>query len=183
MARAGIPTADRRMTVAEFLDFDDGTDTRYELVEGRPVAMNPPKGRHVVITSNLVLALGRKLPAPRQPYFGGGVALCDEGDEYRMPDVFVSCTPVPDAYFDQPRLLIEVLSPSTAKEDRTAKLDFYKRFPSVEVVMLAWQDTRRVELHLRRPEGWLVTATIGQGTVAVPSLGLELSLDEIYAGL
>ena len=53
MAGAGNPAADRRMTVAEFLDFDDGTDTRYELVEGRPVAMNPPKVRHVVIGDEL----------------------------------------------------------------------------------------------------------------------------------
>ena len=33
--------AEKRMTVAEFLDWDDGTDTRYELIDGRPVAMAP----------------------------------------------------------------------------------------------------------------------------------------------
>ena len=44
------------MTVAEFLDFDDGTDTRYELVEGRPVAVNPPKVRHVALATNLTCA-------------------------------------------------------------------------------------------------------------------------------
>jgi Uma2 family endonuclease len=183
MAKAGNPAADRRMTVAEFLDFDDGTDTRHELVEGRPVAMNPPKVRHVVMTGNLFRALDRKISPPCQPFVGGGVARSDEDDEYRLPDVFVSCAELRESYFDQPRLLIEILSASTAKEDRTAKLDFYKSFPSAEAVMLVWQDTRRVELHLRHAEGWLVTSTIGQGTVAVPPLGLELSLDEIYAGL
>src|SRR4051794_14959686 len=140
MAKAGSPAAERRMTVAEFLDFDDGTDTRYELVEGRPVAMSPPSGRHVFLTSNLFEAIASKLKRPCRPYFGGGVALSNESDEYRMPDVFVSCTPVPDTYFAEPRLLVEVLSPSTAKEDRTAKLDFYRSFPSTEAVMLAWQD-------------------------------------------
>ena len=183
MAGAGSPAADRRMTVAEFLDFDDGTDTRYELVEGRPVAMNPPKVRHVVMPGSLFRALDRKLSPPCQPFVGGGVALSDEHDEYRLPDVFVSCAEFRESYFDQPRLLIEILSPSTAKEDRTAKLDFYRSFPSAEAVMLVWQDTRRVELHQRRAEGWLVTAMIGHGTVVVPLLGLELSLDEIYAGL
>ena len=183
MSATGSPAADRRMTVAEFLDFDDGTDTRYELVEGRPVAMNPPKVRHVVITKNLFRALDRKLSPPCEPFVGGGVALSDEDDDYRLPDVFVSCAEFRENYFDQPRLLIEVLSLSTAKDDRTTKLDFYKSFPGAEAVMLVWQDTRRVELHLRRPEGWLVTATIGQGAVAVPPLGIEPSLDEIYAGL
>src|SRR4051794_10543096 len=130
MAKAGNPAADRRMTVAEFLNFDDGTDTRYELVEGRPVAMNPPKGRHVLITSNLFEAIASKLSRPYRPYFGGGVARSEEDDEYRIPDVFVSCADLPDTYFDQPRLLIEVLSLSTAKDDRMAKLDFYKSFPA-----------------------------------------------------
>jgi Uma2 family endonuclease len=183
MAGVGSPAAERRMTVAEFLDFDDGTDTRYELVKGRPVAMNPPKVRHVAMTGDLFRALDRKLSPPCQPFVGGGVARSDEDDEYRLPDVFVSCAEFRESYFDQPRLLIEILSASTAKEDRTAKLDFYKSFPSAEAVMLVWQDTRRVELHLRHAEGWLVTSTIGQGVVDVRPLGLELSLDEIYAGL
>ena len=145
--------------------------------------MNPPKVRHVALATNLTGMLFARLQPPCRPYVGGGVALSDEHDEYRLPDIFVSCAELKESYFDQPRLLIEILSPSTAREDRTAKLDFYRSFPSTEAVMLVWQDARRVELHLRQPEGWLVTSTIGQGTVAVPPLGLELSLDEIYAGL
>ena len=39
--------APRRMTVAEFMAWDDGTDTRHELVHGAPVAMDPPLARHV----------------------------------------------------------------------------------------------------------------------------------------
>ncbi len=42
------------MTVAEFLAWDDGTDTRYELIEGRPVAMAPVAPSHSIIASNLV---------------------------------------------------------------------------------------------------------------------------------
>ena len=33
--------AEKLMTVAEFLNWDDGTDTRYELINGRLVAMAP----------------------------------------------------------------------------------------------------------------------------------------------
>jgi hypothetical protein len=38
--------AEKRMTVAEFLTGDDGTDTRYELLDGRPVAMAPVAASH-----------------------------------------------------------------------------------------------------------------------------------------
>ena len=183
MTEGGAATRAGHMTVADFLAFDDGTDTRHELVDGVPVAMNLSAGRHVFITSNVYDTLMAKLPRPCRPLFGGGVAHSHEDDQYRVPDVFVSCTPVPDSYFAEPRLMVEVLSPSTAREDRTAKLDFYKTLASAQAILFVWQDTRRVELHHRREDGWLVTDTIGQGTIALPTLGVELTLDEIYAGL
>ena len=59
------------------------------------------------------------------------------------------------------------LSPSTEKEDRTRKLDFYRSFATVEAILFVWQDTRRVELHERTEGGWLVRDMIGGGTVAL----------------
>jgi len=85
------------------------------------------------------------------------------------------------ASFDAPRAIFEVLSPSTEREDRSEKLDFYRSFASVDAVVLVWQDTRRVELHLREEDAWRVRDIIGTGLVVVPSLAIEMSLDEIYA--
>jgi Uma2 family endonuclease len=172
--------APKRMTVAEFLAWDDGTGTRYELVGGRPVAMNPSAEPHVRITMNVYDALARQLRRPCRGYMGGGVWLAEDDETWREPDVFVSCHEG-EGFSRHPRLVVEVLSPSTEREDRTKKLDFYRQFPSLEAVLLVWQDTRRVELHERRPEGWLVRDLIGSGSVAVRELGAELALDEIYA--
>jgi hypothetical protein len=44
--------ADRRMTLAEFLVWDDGTDTRYELIRGAPRGMAPAYPRHGLIERN-----------------------------------------------------------------------------------------------------------------------------------
>lgn len=66
----------RRMTVAEFLAWDDGAETRYELIDGQPVAMNPPGGPHRTIAMNaggvLLAALRDRPPchpqaAPARP--------------------------------------------------------------------------------------------------------------------
>jgi Uma2 family endonuclease len=54
--------APRRMTF-EFLQWDDGTDTRYELIEGEIVAMAPAMPEHVTIVSNLDRALAAGPPA------------------------------------------------------------------------------------------------------------------------
>jgi len=183
MMRMAEPALSPRLTVAEFYDWHDGTDTRYELVHGVPVAMAPPSGRHSVIVNNVQRSLERRLTGSCRAYASGGVALHDAGDECRIPDVFVSCEPVPPRYFSSPRLIVEVLSPSTEKEDRTDKLDFCKSLPSAELVLLVWQDKRRVQLHSREGLRWPAQDLIGTGTVSLATLGLSLSLDEIYAGL
>lgn len=172
-----------RMTVAEFVHWDDGTKTRYELTRGTPIAVAPPSGRHADITRNLARALDRQLVPPCRTPLGGGIA-CDEADdEFRLPDLFVTCEPTPPTYFRAPRLIVEVLSHSTEKEDRTDKLDFYKSLPSVEAVLLVWQDKRRAQLHLREGARWPAQDFIGTGNIELPSLGVALSLDEIYAGI
>jgi Uma2 family endonuclease len=177
------PALSPRMTVAEFYDWHDGTDTRYELVHGVPMAMAPPTGRHAVIISNVQRSLDRRLGPPCRAYASGGVARDEADDECRIPDVFVSCEPVPPRCFTAPRLIVEVLSPSTEKEDRTDKLDFYKSLPSVELVLLVWQDKRRVQLHSREGVRWPAQDLIGTGTAELTTLDLSLSLDDIYAGL
>jgi Uma2 family endonuclease len=64
------------MTVAEFLEYDDGTQTRYELVDGELVAMNPPASRHARIRQNIGRALDRQLRKPCEAFWSNaGVAL------------------------------------------------------------------------------------------------------------
>jgi Uma2 family endonuclease len=66
-------TADKLMTVAEFLDWDDGTDTRYELVRGKVVAMAPASGRHSVIVAKINAALQAGLRPPCYVGMNAGV--------------------------------------------------------------------------------------------------------------
>lgn len=174
---------DLRMTVAEFIRWHDGTDSRHELVEGRPVAMSPPSGWHAVINRSVFRALDRRLKEPCGAMFGAGVALSVDDRECREPDVFVTCEPMPEHVFFSPRLVVEVLSPSTAKDDRSEKLDFYKSLPSVEAIVLVWQERRRAQLHVREDPRWPAQDFTGSAAVPLTGLGIELPLDEIYAGV
>jgi Uma2 family endonuclease len=177
------PARETSMTVREFLRWEDGTDTRYELVHGHVVAMAPPTGRHVVIARNIHDALSPRLRRPCASYFGAGVARSEHDDECRLPDVLVTCEATPDRLFTAPRLVVEVLSPTTEKDDRTDKLDFYRTLPSVEAVLLVWQDKPRAQLHSRQERGWLVQDLVGGGRIELLSLGVSLTLDEIYEGV
>lgn len=170
------------MTVADFVRWDDGTETRYELVHGNAVAMAPPSGRHAEIVGNLGAAIGRQLQRPCRIPQGGGVARGENDEDFRLPDVFVSCEPTPPVYFREPALVVEVLSPSTEKEDRTEKLDFYKSLASVRAILLVWQDKRRVQVLERDDARWIDRDLIGGG-FELAGLELALTLDEIYTGV
>jgi Uma2 family endonuclease len=170
------------MTVAEFLAYDDGTLTRYELVDGAMVAMNPPHPRHADIVENIGQSLAAQLVPPCRVYRAEiGVAAGDQERNWREPDLVVTCVRPEAAFVRAPRLVVEVLSPSTEKDDRTTKLDFYETLPSLEAVLLVWQDEQRVRLRSRGEAGWVDQDVIGSGTMAIPGLGVRLSLDEIYA--
>lgn len=171
----------RPMTVAEFVAYDDGSDTRYELIDGQLVAMNPPASRHVIICHDVGRALDRQLQPPCRAYWANaGVAIGEADATWRVPDLIVTGVRPAKGFFLKLRLIVEVLSESTEKDDRTVKLDFYERLPGVEAVLLVWQDQRRVRLRARGDDGWTDHDLIGSGTVRIEPLGVELSLDEIY---
>jgi len=118
MSAASEPL-ERPMTVAEFLAYDDGTDTRYELVNGALVAMNPPATRHVQICQNIGRALDRQLKAPCQALWSSlGVAISAADTTWRQPDLIVNCARPSKGYYELPRLVVEILSPSTEAVDR-----------------------------------------------------------------
>jgi Uma2 family endonuclease len=180
MSAASKPV-ERPMTVAEFLAYDDGTDARYELVNGALVAMNPPAVRHAILCQNVGRALDRQLRPPCVALWSAvGVAIGEGSDTWREPDVVVTCTPTDEGFVAVPRVVVEVVSPSTEKEDRTTKLDFYESIPSMEAILLVWQQDRRVRLRERAEDGWHDHDVIGSGTVRLAGLGIGLTLDEIY---
>jgi Uma2 family endonuclease len=89
------------------------------------------------------------------------------------PDLAVICGPVQLDPHDSrgqtvvnPRVLVEVLSPSTEDYDRGEKLGHYKRIPSLAEVMLAAHDRREVEIVRREPDGTWSREIARQGDVA-----------------
>ena len=174
--------APRRMTLDEFLEWDDGTDTRYELIEGEIVAMAPAMPEHATIVPNLAGALGQRLRPPCFILAGAGVVRPDRPDHFYIPDLLVTCTPIPQGirYVPEPRLIVEVLSPSTRRYDRDVKLDGYRAIPTVEEILLVWSEERRVQLWQRDGERWIVEDLIGDAEVRLASLDDAIALATIY---
>jgi len=79
--------AAKRMTLDEFLSWDDGTDTRYELWGGVVTAMAPPMPLHGRLVSRLITALSNALRgrAPCDVYSEAGVIRPDRNDTFTSP--------------------------------------------------------------------------------------------------
>jgi len=174
--------AEKRMTVAEFLTWDDGTDTRYELIDGRPVAMAPVAPSHSIVVANLGGVLGGK---PLSYYAGttAGVIPPDRDDAFYLADLVVSCTPVAPgmAAIPDPVVVIEVLSPSTIEHDRGRKAYDYRRIPSVQEIILVASEQRHVVTWRRRGAKWEVEDLIGDATLELEAVGVAIPLPAIYA--
>ena len=178
---------DARMRVAEFRHWADSRPEaeRWELLDGEPVLMSPPRERHQAIVANLVRRIGdladgkgcRALP-------GLGIVSTEQDDFVPIPDVVVRCgPPLPDGYAADPVLVAEVLSPSTMSLDRGRKIEFYRTVASLQVLLIVYSDEVRVEVWRRRGDDWTVQALGSDGSVALPELDGAVPVRDIYRGL
>jgi Uma2 family endonuclease len=172
--------AERRMTVEEFLDWSDGTDTRHMLLAGVPVAMAPPSQVHSRIAGNAAFEIRRRITPPCAVLSEAGIALA--ADSCVLADLVVTCEPPgPERLIAAPRLVVEVLSPSTAKDDLGVKVPGYQELASVEEIWAIDSERRAVRVWRRIAEGWLQTLPIRAGGFRSTVLDAEITLDELYA--
>jgi Uma2 family endonuclease len=173
-----------RVTVAEFLRFEGERDVRYELVRGEIVAMAPAMRVHTIIAARIGRSIGNRLRPPCEVHTEAGILLPWSDGDYYVADLAVSCAPVGDErWCPDPVLVVEVLSPSTERDDRGLKLNDYRHIPPVQDVLLVASTRPLVEHNARSGPFWRVQE-LGPGeTIRLESLGLEVSVDEFYAGL
>jgi Uma2 family endonuclease len=178
----------RPMTLDEFLRWDDGTETRYELIDGFPVAMAPPADAHGMLSVRLGTRIENAL-VNRRPCAArseAGVRLPERADTFFVADLAVSCVPTEPGlqYAKDPILLVELLSPSTERHDRRVKLPAYRQIESVQEILLIASDSRYAELHRRQGEQWLTELLRGSdGVLSLASVGVKISMAELYDGI
>src|SRR4051794_35405121 len=152
------PASALRMTVAEFLGWDDGTDTRYELVHGHTVAMAPAADQHGRIAVNVAVEIDRRLEQrpPCCAVAEGGVWIDDAN--FYVPDVVATCAPPSnDGMVKDPFLVVEIISPSNEKDELSTKTQAYIKLPHVQEIWLVDSRKRWVQQWRRAgADSWIV---------------------------
>lgn len=183
----------RRFTVDEYLRIERDSTEKHEYRDGEIVAMAGGTVAHSRIMANCIAAWWNRLRGgPCAPFDSNLRVRIARRTLYSYPDVTVICGPPeldPDdtrgETVTNPRLVGEVLSPSTESYDRRTKFDRYRQLESFREYVLVSQDTPRVETFYRRDDDtWVFAVATGlDGTIRLSSLAIDVPLSEVYAGV
>ena len=187
--RATLPAMNlamrKPMTLAEFLEWEERQELRYEFDGFEPVAMAGGSLAHSAIQRNLAMALGNRLRGKPCQFFGSDLKVQAAENSSRYPDGMVLCSDLDQSLkiVRNPVVLFEVLSPSTAGKDRIVKAREYQATPSVQRYVMLEQDRIGATVHVRAADGWSVIVLKDDDTLALPEIGLAIPLAEFYEGL
>jgi Uma2 family endonuclease len=169
------------MTLDEFVAWEREQPERYEFADGVFVMMTGGSAAHSVISLNLAVALRHALRGSGCRPFGSDMKVL-ANNTVRYPDVSVTCSPVSDAdtVLPEPVLIIEVVSPSTARTDRGRKKFDYFATSSIRQYAIVEQEERLIDLYTRTAEGWVNEIVTDDALLKLSSVGVEIGLDAIY---
>lgn len=166
------------MTEAEYLSLEQASDERHEFVDGQVYAMTGAHAHHNRLSLNIAVALANYLKGtPCQPYMAD-MKLRVAG-KYFYPDVMVDCSRLDGYFSESPCLIVEVLSKSTRRMDKSVKLMAYTQIASLEEYVLIEQDFVEVQV-LRRRDGWFPHSFYLGDEVTLESVGLTMRVEDIY---
>ncbi|MEM9457993.1 MAG: Uma2 family endonuclease [Myxococcota bacterium] len=188
---AAAASAPSHMTEADYLVMERAASTKHELWDGEVFAMTGGTLAHAKLIARMITQLSNALgDRDCEVYSSEAKVRIPSSRGFVYPDVSVVCGPV-QTYQDSddillnPILVIEVLSPSTERFDRSDKFGGYRSLPSLVDYGLVAQDFAQVELYTRQPDGsWTLRIyDDAHPRVVLPSVEVQVSLTELYRGM
>jgi Uma2 family endonuclease len=180
--------APRLWTVEEFFAWQERQPERYELADGFPVRMMAgARNVHDDIVVNVLAELRHQLRGGSCRPFTGDGSIETKPGQIRRPDIGVDCgRRDPNATkATSPRLVVEVLSPTTRDFDTIGKLEEYKLVDSLERIVVIEPNAPEVIIWVRGADrSWRKGFLRGlDREIDMPEIGVTLPLAEIYDGV
>ena len=169
-----------QMSPEEYLEGELVSEIKHEFIDGHVYAMAGTSKNHERICQNLSQAFGVHLKgSPCEPF--SSEIKVKVGINFFYPDVLIDCdTDESDSYVtDSPVLIVEVLSKSTRRTDKTTKSVSYMNIPSLKEYVLIEQDFVDIEV-LRRKDGWVPHHYFLGDEVTFESIDLNMPVEEVY---
>lgn len=175
-----------RMSLEAYLAWEARQEIKHELVNGRPRMMaGAAKGRNRICANVLATLHARLRGKPCQP-FGSDMKFISPTGNARHPDVQVDCAPFrgDDLVSEEPRLIVEVLSPSNDWFDVKRRLADYQAHPNVRHILIVSTQTYDAQVYSLGEGGWGSTMLDGvESGFEFAAIGAGLTMAEIYEGV
>jgi Uma2 family endonuclease len=179
-----------RMNASEFLAWAEAQPRgRFELIDGKVVAMSPERARHNLAKLAVARALDDAVRAAKLPcvVFTDGMTVVINEHMTREPDAAVQCSidVDPDSMIlKSPLIVVEVVSPSSERGDSGVKLVEYFSVGSIQHYLIVNPDQRVVVHHQRNERGTLDTMIARPGeNVAFNPPGFSVSVAALLGPL
>ncbi len=182
-----LAIADNRISREEYLQGELASEIRHEYVAGNVYAMSGGTLNHQRIAGNFSYLVMRQLAG--KPCFPTGsdfklrVPLGGGAEAFYYPDGMIICAPVPgDALFtDSPSVILEVLSPTTRRNDEVQKFRDYLTIPTLDTYILAETESLFLTLYRKDGAGFRRETLSGPDAILdLPEAGVSFSLAELY---
>lgn len=177
-----------RYTYADYVALELESSTKHEFLRGEIYALARGSEEHSALAAEVLRLLGNAVVGrPCRVHTSDLRLYVEAAGLATFPDGAVICGPLeqhapsPKATALNPSLLLEVTSDSSEELDTGTKLEAYLTIASLREYLIVSHRERRVTVHSRGANGqWSSSVAISGGRVLVPSLGLELAVDEVY---
>jgi Uma2 family endonuclease len=176
-----------KATAEEYLALDRAAEFRSEFLDGEIVAMSGGSPRHSKLQVNLTVEVETALRGTPCQAFSADLRVRVSPRMYTYPDLTVVCGELilADDRKDtllNPKVIIEVLSPSSEHYDRGVKLRRYREIESLTDYLLVDQDQVRIEQFTRGDaRTWTLRDYQNASEILrIESIGLSLPIARIY---
>jgi Uma2 family endonuclease len=171
------------MTYAQYCELERAAVVKHEYLRGEVFAMAGGTLEHGRLSARVIHLLSRELEGRPCQVFTSDVRVRVEATDLdTYPDASIVCGDPQQAANSllNPLLVVEVLSDSTEAYDRGEKASHYRRCPSLQAYLLVSQHHPRLELQLRRGDGWALIE-VGPGErIWIEPLAIGLAVDDVY---
>jgi Uma2 family endonuclease len=174
-----------RNTYAEYVRLEKDCPLKLEYSDGEVFAMAGGTPEHGLLAMQLVRLLSLQLPAGCRIFSSNVKVRIAATDLATYPDLSIVCGPMQRSPDDEnaltnPRVIVEVTSPSSEEYDRGDKLSQYKQLTSLDAAVLVSHRKHEVTLVSRQGKTWL-ESVFRPGDTATIFDGLEFQVTELYA--
>lgn len=191
-----VPRGKLLYTIEQYLEMERASEERHEYIDGYVYKLAGESPEHSTINTNLIAILVTQLRGkPCRAFSPNMKVRCgpffkeqkSAKGVFSYADVSIVCgePEFHDKFRDvliNPIVIIEILSGSTEDFNRDEKFRRYRTHnDSLQDYVLIEQTMPLIEVYSRRPDGWLMTESLGlESLIHLPSIDCRLPLSEVY---